>query len=222
MGLRDVERAIERGVDGVLGRVFRADVTPLEIEKRVERELDAGARRGRDGSRTMPNEIEVRINPVDAASLLHSTEEIQKRLLEKARDHARAHDFAFEGPLIVSVAATEEATRGTIEVYATTEFSIAGIPPGTLVYPDGYRYELAQVATDGIVLGRETTSDIVIDDDRASREHARVRPSGRGWIVEDLGSTNGTRVNGFRSAAQLLTDGDKVTIGATTFTFYAS
>ena len=33
MGLRDVERAIERGVDGVLGRVFRAEVTPIEIEK---------------------------------------------------------------------------------------------------------------------------------------------------------------------------------------------
>jgi len=222
MGLRDVERAIERGVDGVLGRVFRADVTPLEIEKRVERELDAGARRGRDGSRSMPNEIEVRINSVDAAALLQSTEEIQKRLLTKARDHARVHDFAFEGPLIVTVAKSDDAIRGTIEVYATTEHSIAGIPPGTLVYPDGYRYELAGVPSDGILLGRDATSDIVIDDDRASRTHARLRPSGRGWIVEDLGSTNGTRVNGFRSAAQLLLDGDKVTIGATTFTFDAS
>ena len=222
MALRDVERAIERGVDGVLGRVFRAEVTPLEIEKRVERELDAGARRGRDGSRSMPNEIEVRINPADAAALSHSTEEIEKHLLAKARDHARASDFAFEGPLIVTVAAADEATRGTIEVYATTEHSIAGIPPGTLVYPDGYRYELIGIPADGIVLGRELNADIVIDDDRASRAHARLRPSGRGWIVEDLGSTNGTRVNGFRSAAQLLLDGDKVTIGATVFTFEAA
>ncbi len=222
MGLRDVERAIERGVDGVLGRVFRAEVTPLEIEKRVERELDAGARRGRDGNRTMPNEIEVRINPADAAALSQNTDEIERQLLAKARDHARSLDFAFEGPLIVTVAASDEATRGTIEVYATTEHSIAGIPPGTLVYPDGYRYELTDISADGIVLGREMNSDIVIEDDRASRAHARLRPSGRGWIVEDLGSTNGTRVNGFRSAAQLLLDGDKVTIGATVFTFEAA
>lgn len=222
MGLRDVERAIERGVDGVLGRVFNADVTPIEIEKRVERELEAGARRGRDGSRTMPNEIEVRVNPADAAILSHSTEQIEKRLLTKAREHARSLGFAFEGPLIVTVAATDEATRGTIEVYATTEHSIAGIPPGTLIYPDGYRYELLAMSPDGIVLGRDDASDIVIDDDLASRNHARLRPSGRGWIVEDLGSTNGTRVNGFRSNAQLLLDGDKVTIGATVFTFHAS
>lgn len=222
MGLRDVERAIERGVDGVLGRVFRAEVTPLEIEKRVERELEAGARSDRDGGRTMPNEIEVRIHTSDAAALSDSTDTIEKALLAKAREHARALNFAFEGPLIVTVAATDEATRGTIEVYATTEHSIAGIPPGTLVYPDGYRYELRSIPVDGIVLGRDTQSDLVIDDDLASRSHARLRPSGRGWIVEDLGSTNGTRVNGFRSAAQLLLDGDQVAIGATVFTFEAS
>ena len=86
MGLRDVERAIERGVDGVLGRVFRAEVTPLEIEKRVERELEAGARSDRDGGRTMPNEIEVRIHTSDAAALSDSTDTIEKALLAKARD----------------------------------------------------------------------------------------------------------------------------------------
>jgi len=72
------------------------------------------------------------------------------------------------------------------------------------------------------VLGRDTESDVVIDDEMASRSHARIRPSVRGWIVEDLDSTNGTRVNGFRVAAQHLSDGDHVSIGATTFLFDAS
>ena len=72
------------------------------------------------------------------------------------------------------------------------------------------------------MLGRDPESDIQIDDKKASREHAQVRPSPRGWIVEDLGSTNGTRVNGFRTAAQLLLDGDQLTIGDTQFTFDAS
>ncbi|MFT7476655.1 MAG: pSer/pThr/pTyr-binding forkhead associated (FHA) protein, partial [Verrucomicrobiales bacterium] len=129
---------------------------------------------------------------------------------------------AFEGPLVVSVTTTPDAMRGTIEVYATAEHSIAGVPPGTLIYPDGYRYDLASTGTEGITLGRDAVSDIVIDDEKASREHAQVRPSARGWIVEDLGSTNGTRINGFRTAAQLLVDGDQMTIGATRFTFDAS
>lgn len=221
MGLRDLERAIERGVDGVLGRVFRAEVSKLEIAKRVERELDAGTKRV-GSARVMPNEIEVRIHDDDADSLVNGVDELERELLQMARSRAKDNDCAFEGPLVVTVTPTADAQRGTIEVFATTEFSIAGIPPGTLVYPDGYRYELSTLTADGIILGREASSDIEIDDDRASRTHARIRPSGRGWIVEDLDSTNGTRVNGFRTAAQLLIDGDQVTIGATTFTFYAS
>lgn len=222
MGLRDLERAIERGVDGVLGRVFRADVSRLEIEKRVERELDAGTRRGAPGTHVMPNEIEVRIHPEDAEGLDDDTTNIERSLVHMAREHAREMSCAFEGPLVVTVTSTPDAMRGTIEVFATAEHSIAGVPPGTLVYPDGYRYDLSAAGPDGIILGRDPQSDIVIDDQKASREHAQVRPSPRGWIVEDLGSTNGTRVNGFRTAAQLLLDGDHVTIGATQFTFDAS
>ncbi|MFT7476336.1 MAG: hypothetical protein ACI81L_003286, partial [Verrucomicrobiales bacterium] len=135
MGLRDLERAIERGVDGVLGRVFRADVTGLEIEKRVERELDAGTRRGTPGTRVMPNEIEVRIHPYDASTLENTTADIERSLLVMAREHAREMSCAFEGPLVVSVTTTPDAMRGTIEVYATAEHSIAGVPPGTLIYP---------------------------------------------------------------------------------------
>lgn len=222
MGLRDLERAIERGVDGVLGRVFRTEVSRLEISKRVERELEAGTRRGPVGSRVMPNEIEVRIHPDDAVGLGAATTEVERELLVMAREQAREHDCAFEGPLVVKVTATPTTMRGTIEVFATAEQSIAGVPPGTLIYPDGYRYDLAPSGAQGIILGRDLQSDIVIDDERASREHAHIRPSARGWIIEDIGSTNGTRVNGFRASAQLLVDGDIVTIGATAFTFDAS
>lgn len=222
MGLRDLERAIERSVDGVLGRVFRSEVSRLEIAKRVERELEAGTRRGPANTRVMPNEIEVRIHPDDAKSLESEPAEIERALLSMARSQARDSECSFEGPLVVTLTATPEAQRGTIEVFATAEHSIAGVPPGTLIYPDGYRYDLAPSGPQGIVLGRDVSSDIVIDDERASREHAHVRPTARGWIVEDVGSTNGTRVNGFRMTAQLLVDGDIVTIGATTFTFDAS
>ena len=89
MGLRDLERAIERGVDGVLGRVFSSDVSRLEIEKRVERELDAGTRRGAPGTRVMPNEIEVRIHPDDANTLDDHTTDIERSLVVMAREHAR-------------------------------------------------------------------------------------------------------------------------------------
>ena len=51
----------------------------------------------------------------------------------------------------------------------------------------------------GAVLGRWRDADIVVDDPNVSRRHAEVRPSGGSWIVRDLGSTNGVKVNGRRS-----------------------
>ena len=222
MGLRDVERAIERGVDGVLGRVFRSDVSQLEISKRVERELDAGTRRGIRGDRVMPNDIEVVIHPNDAHALPDSKSNIESSLISLARNRARDNECVFEGPLTVAVNVDDEVQPGTIQVFATAEHSISGIAPGTLVYPDGYRFDLPAAGVEGIILGRDEDAHIRIDDSRASRSHAHVRPSPQGWVVEDLGSTNGTRVNGFRTRAQILLDGDVVTIGATRFRFEAS
>ena len=115
-----------------------------------------------------------------------------------------------------------ETQAGTIEVFATAEHSISGIAPGTLIYPDGYRYNLPDAGPQGIILGRDQDSHIVMEDERASRSHAHIRPSPQGWVLEDLDSTNGTRVNGFRTKLQILSDGDVVTIGATQFKFDAS
>jgi predicted component of type VI protein secretion system len=49
--------------------------------------------------------------------------------------------------------------------------------------------------TQPVVIGRDNTADLVIDDTQASRRHARIEPSAHGAIVEDMGSTNGTFIN---------------------------
>ncbi|MEG2557497.1 MAG: DUF3662 and FHA domain-containing protein [Raoultibacter sp.] len=71
-----------------------------------------------------------------------------------------------------------------------------------------------------LVLGRESANDIVINDLNASRTHAELRfnPSS-GWIITDLGSTNGTKVNGRIITSQPLYEGDQITIGVTNLVF---
>jgi DNA-binding response OmpR family regulator len=70
-------------------------------------------------------------------------------------------------------------------------------------------------------LGRALESDIVILNNRASREHAQIRREGRKVFLEDLGSTNGTFLNGERITGSLqLRDGDQVLVGDVTFTFH--
>jgi len=83
---------------------------------------------------------------------------------------------------------------------------------------EGARYELSAAET---VIGRNPTTDITLLDEGASREHAIVlydEEQGH-WVIEDLQSTNGTKVNGKRVRAAPLQAGDEVQIGRTCFEF---
>ena len=60
---------------------------------------------------------------------------------------------------------------------------------------DGTRRRLA-VGRDEVVIGRHSESDLVIADSRLSRRHAKIARSGGAFVIEDLGSSNGTDVNG--------------------------
>jgi hypothetical protein len=76
------------------------------------------------------------------------------------------------------------------------------------------------VGSDGAVLGRSRQADVMVDDANVSRQHAEVRPHGGSWTLTDLGSTNGTRLNGRRvGQPEVLKAGDEIEIGTTSLTF---
>jgi pSer/pThr/pTyr-binding forkhead associated (FHA) protein len=115
---------------------------------------------------------------------------------------------------------------GTDESLRPGTMLVAGeMSPGqgtsTITLPDGRRVVLDQ---DTLTLGRLPECELAVADPNVSRRHAEVR---RGpdstWLVVDLGSTNGTKVNGVRINGQRqLEDGDEVTVGSTTVRFEAS
>jgi Protein of unknown function (DUF3662)/FHA domain len=75
----------------------------------------------------------------------------------------------------------------------------------------------------GGVIGRSRECDIVIEDAGISRRHAELRPYGEGWVVSDLGSTNGLRVNGrIVEGPQALSSGDRLELGSTEILFESS
>lgn len=76
------------------------------------------------------------------------------------------------------------------------------------------------VGPDGATIGRSRQCDVVLDDPNVSRSHAEIRPRGGSWVLADLGSTNGSRLNGRRvDGPEVLRRGDEIQLGATRLTF---
>ena len=75
---------------------------------------------------------------------------------------------------------------------------------------------------DPVTIGRLPDCDVVLADTNVSRRHAEVRRQGNGFVVVDLGSTNGTKVNGLGVRERRLADGDEILVGNTKLRFEAS
>src|SRR5687768_14118872 len=98
----------------------------------------------------------------------------------------------------------------------------ATVPDGTLRRDRAYLVVIAghnvgemYPVAGGLVIGRGGDVDVRVMDDEISRRHARVAVQGKNVFVEDLGSKNGTFVNGSPVRFEALQDGDKIQIGAT-------
>jgi hypothetical protein len=98
--------------------------------------------------------------------------------------------------------------------------TVAGAITSAVVLEDGTRYVLD---TERVTIGRQSSCSIVIRDTNVSREHVQLRRRPSGWTLRDIGSTNGTKLNGVRvEGEQLLANGDVIMLGAIKVTFEIS
>lgn len=216
MGLARFERRLERLVEGSFGKAFRSGIEPVEIGRRIARVIDEEVTTGVDGTLIAPNNVGVYLSPADFERFHSFAETLARELAELTRGHARDENYHFAGPVTVTLVPDDELRVGEMDVAAQiTE----GVRVGSLVMPDGRRVQLGEEA---ILIGRLPECDIVVNDPRASRRHAEIRPSGNGYCVTDLGSMNGTQVNGAPMREHVLADGDQISIGKTVLTFEVS
>jgi hypothetical protein len=217
MGIQRFERRLERFVEGAFARVFRSGLQPVEIGRRLTREMDLRRTVAPKGV-LAPNSFRVVLSAPDRAKFEPIEDELVKELVEVAKDHATAENYLFLGPVSVAVETDTSLRPGTLLVAGDM---VTGQGTATLTLPDGRRVILDQ---DKVTLGRLPECELAVADPNVSRRHAQVRrgPDGS-WFVEDLGSTNGTKVNGLRiSNARKLEDGDEITVGGTSVRFEAS
>jgi hypothetical protein len=212
MGLQQFERRLERLVEGVFARAFRSGLQPVEIGRRLTREMDLRRTIAPRGTLT-PNHFEVSLSAEDASRFAPIEDELVSELISVAKDHARTEGYVFIGPVNVELDIDDHLVEGTLAIVAEMTR-----PNGaSVLLSDGRR---VVIADSGLTIGRLQECQIVVSDGNVSRRHAEIRPLDGNYVVSDLGSTNGTKVNGHLIAGPTpLESGDQVTVGSTTLRF---
>jgi len=216
VGIQGFERRLEKLVEGTFSKAFRSGLEPVEVGRKVTRALDAERAMGVDGVPIAPNNIGVYLSPDDFERFTAFADALARELAEAAREHAKAEGYHFVGPVTVTLVADEELRAGECDIAAEVH---EGMRVGSLVLPDGRRYPLGEKP---VVMGRMSDCDVVLADPRASRQHAEIQPVGHGFVLSDLGSMNGTVVNGNAVREHQLSDGDEIRVGSTVLHFEAS
>ena len=111
MGLQQFERRLERMVEGVFARAFRGGLQPVEIGRRLTREMDLRRTVAPRGTLT-PNQFEVLLSQSDRARFAPIEEELVDELITVAKDHADIERYMFLGPVTVNIETDEDLSPG--------------------------------------------------------------------------------------------------------------
>ena len=231
-----VERFFERLVERPSARLFRTKLQPLQILRRIERAMES--ERGSEGRRGLvPDQFVVHLHPDDLAGLTPA-DEVAGELASGALRFARSHGYALRDRPRVTLQPSARRRPGEVHIdtavspepravavddeqldAGTRLFEIPVVrAPDVVIEVREPNAKARRVPASGapINIGRAPDCELVLRDTRVSRRHARLTARNGVLVLTDLGSTNGTRVNGHRVTEVVLGAGDRILIGETT------
>src|SRR5215213_9709127 len=213
--LRNIESKLESLFEGVFGRAFRTNVQPVELARKLVKEMDD--HRNVSVSRVyVPNEYTVYLSPGDREQF-SSYEDLGVGVFGIATRMVQVGRRPEGAPV-------PEAEPGATMVYKPAHQPTEAASPVEL----GVQREVAYLQWDGekrevskrrVVIGRSKDCDIHVADPNVSRRHAEVRQEGATYWLIDLDSTNGVEIRGKRVKRLKLEDGTRFTIGSTEIRF---
>lgn len=215
MGLLDsFERGLERTVNGAFAKTFRSGVQPVEIASALKRELDTRAAVISRDRILAPHSLAIRLGREDSERMRSIGPSLIDELREELAAHGRAQGFSFAGPLELRFEEDDSLSAGMLQISTVAVDDNVDWAP--VLDVGGTRYPITGSRT---IIGRGSDADITIQDTGASRKHAEVLWDGSRAQVRDLGSTNGTSLNGQKvTHAQLPADA-VIQIGRTRLVF---
>ena len=278
--LRTIESKIEGLFEGVFGRAFRTHVQPVELARKLAKEMDE--HRSVSVSRVyVPNEYTIYLSSADRQQFASYEGSLVGELQEYLTEHARREAYALLTPPRVVFATDDDLAVGEFGIATRVAQPEDGVPSlpraradarperldpgrprslrrrprprprrapaleppvgdddlpaaragrsaraGAAGRPSRARGRDADagrtahpITSRSVVIGRSRECDLRVADGNASRRHAEIVQEGAAYVVVDLGSTNGTELNGRRITREKLSDGDRITIGATDVVF---
>jgi len=216
--LRDFERRLGGLVEGLFSKTFRSGLQPVEIAKRIVREMDDG-KQVAINEVWAPNRFEVSLSNDDAPRFHQIEAALATELKHVVLETAAERGWGLVGPPEVEFFVDQSLRKGDLDVEASLVEGDEKIAPTAperprLVVHDGAVREVP-LDKDVVTIGRLADCDVVLSDKGASRRHAQVRTKEGTSTLSDLGSTNGTKLNGQQVESRVLEDGDRITVGST-------
>ncbi|MGH2812044.1 MAG: FhaA domain-containing protein, partial [Actinomycetota bacterium] len=167
----------------------------------------------------VPNRYTVRLAPSDYSRFEGLAPTLQKDFSQLLSEAARDRRWKLPGAMVVAFQGDGGVKEGRFEVDALHDPSAQSpetdAAPAKLSRKDGDGRQDWVLEGDEVIVGRQETCDIVIENPNASRRHARLTRREDGWWIADMGAVNGTLVNGSLVKERRLRPGDRIQIGTT-------
>ena len=246
--LRNIEHKLEGLFEGVFGRAFRTHVQPVELARKLVKEME-DHKVISVSRVYAPNEYTIYLAPSDREQFASYEDSLRSELQEYIAENARRERYELLSPPEVKFETDDDLEMGEFGIATRMvqgavpqpgEPEPQPLPGATMVYRKpaeteavsveelGLGREIVSLTFDGTrheldggraTIGRSKDCDIQLADPNASRRHAELRQEGAAYWLIDLDSTNGSQVNGHRTARAKLESGDVITIGSTDLTF---
>jgi hypothetical protein len=240
--LSDFEDRVANAVEGLFAGAFRSPVQPVELAKALAKAMDDGRAVG-VGKVYAPVSYTVALSREDWRNLGEFTTTLEGVLATYLTDHAREQGYALTAKPQVRfdthndlrlgrfrVSADLAAAEGAHPTPAEQPSAEVVAPSPAIAAPGANAAGVATLSVDEhdvalggdrLTIGRLRDCDICLQDANVSREHAQLFRTAEGWSIRDLGSTNGTIVNGKTVTEAVLRDGDVIEVGATRLVYHA-
>jgi hypothetical protein len=215
LGLLDnFERGLERAVNGAFAKTFKSGLQPVEITSALRRELDTKAAVVARDRILVPNKFTVRLSHADFERMTGLGPTLTDELTQLVQQHAAAQHYSFAGGISIALQEDPSLSQGMIEI---TSVNVKGTVAWTPVLDiAGKRYPITHSRT---VIGRGSDADVTVDDTGISRKHVEILWDGTRAQVNDLGSTNGSLLDGRPVSKAPLPPDSVIDIGRTRIVF---